>query len=726
MDHAWGYGTDRRLRERNEDHFGVFHLPSCTIAVVCDGMGGHAGGDQASAIAVKVIHDSLVENPDLPLEHALTQAVQAANHAIYETSRKIRRLLGMGTTVAAVAVRGGQAWVAHVGDSRVYRVRDGRSELLTRDHTMVNLFVDAELLSPEDAHSHPEAHILARSVGVDRHVDVDVSAPFDVRNGDILLACSDGVHGRIEDDEFAEAEWTSPQLGVDQLLKVVRAREGDDNATVAAIGVGMTHVQSPPPTEVPQPESFGNTESEHPSGGVSVATPVPQAPRPAIRLPQMGGNGGAFELKSATGARPPQTEAITFTPSNKRPPQPSIGKPQPELTPAAPPPAPQQEPAQPRSRLALYLIAALGASTLVLIGGYIARVSKNSSPEPSSDAMATVQLLSPGDERPGTLPLTDDPEPTSEAIDAAALMVVPDEWSFHPELARPGRRAPHRPVRYIAPPPGGSLQLEAVLAARNRECPEAHKAVEEAMRESTDYAALYSEAWTCFTEAHQIPLARSEVDTVGDFSELLVHYQGFTNTDAEAQRLPEWQRPARGGIEYRLEALLESNEDDLFADVVVDRFGGPALAESLENDVALEAQAALALSQITDPAPEVQLWWARRVYYAARALEGLPGQLIAQYRPAQRETIERTLDAATHGRYRDEAAGDDLPEPVRLALDLGLDRVEAPAPAPAPRPVRPAPAPEPEPDTEAPEPTSTRPVVHRGGENPLPEDLRER
>jgi len=98
LDHSWGYGSDQRLREENQDCFGVFELPSYTLAIVCDGMGGHVGGAQASSLAVRTIHDTLLEMQGRDINEAIQEAIERTNLAIYEAARKNHRLMGMGTT----------------------------------------------------------------------------------------------------------------------------------------------------------------------------------------------------------------------------------------------------------------------------------------------------------------------------------------------------------------------------------------------------------------------------------------------------------------------------------------------------------------------------------------------------------------------------------------------------------------------------------------------------
>ena len=257
MDHSWGYASDPRLREENQDCHGVFEFPDFTLAIVCDGMGGHVGGAQASAIAVRTIHDTLHELGGMDIASALEEAVGRANQAIYEAARKNHRLMGMGTTVVAAAITDERAYLAHVGDSRAYLLRGGQVQQVTRDHTMVNLFVDAELLTPEDAATHPEAHVLSRSLGVERTVDVELTDPVELQSDDVIFLCSDGVHGVITDWELGNVDWGAPHEGVQHVMDIVAAREGDDNATAVAVLLA-TSFEDVPPTQVPEPDKLGD------------------------------------------------------------------------------------------------------------------------------------------------------------------------------------------------------------------------------------------------------------------------------------------------------------------------------------------------------------------------------------------------------------------------------------------------------------------------------------
>ncbi len=266
MPQGYGYRSEQRLRKENQDNFGIFPQPGWTLLVLCDGMGGHVGGRQASAIAVRAIHDHLVGlSRDLSRDPsgedaraALVAAIEAANTAIYEAQVKDYRLAGMGTTVVAAVIVGDAAHIAHVGDSRALLLRDGTIRRLTRDHTMVNLFIDAQFLSEEDAATHPQANVLERSLGVQRTVKVDLGEPLALGPRDRLLLCSDGVHGVLDEATLAAIDWASPSAGCSAVADAVADKNGDDNATILAFATAADGVSPPLPglPEVVEPEGL--------------------------------------------------------------------------------------------------------------------------------------------------------------------------------------------------------------------------------------------------------------------------------------------------------------------------------------------------------------------------------------------------------------------------------------------------------------------------------------
>ena len=651
MDHSWGYGTSQRLRSENQDCHGVFEFPNFTLLIVCDGMGGHVGGAQASSLAVRSIYESLMGMEIDSVPKALEEALQATNQAIYEAARKNHRLMGMGTTVVAAAVTDDQAWFAHVGDSRAYLVRDGSVQQLTRDHTMVNLFVDAELLTPEDAATHPEAHVLSRSLGVERQVDVEVSDSVPMQSDDVIFLCSDGVHGVVTDWEIANVDWGAPNEGVQHVIDIVAAREGDDNATCVALSLA-TSFEDVPATPVPEVKRFDD------------ATPMPTSQSTGT-VPLDDPNMGATLIPEplhapASSPLPAPDKYGQDTPSyvvydepteateEQKAPVGATGEGDNDKQKKQDAPSPVK-----RALLILAGIAAVALVGVIGVGGmgaFYANSVINGDDvdgDGASDSPPVVAVADAAD------PTTVEPE-VPEPVEEPPPEEPEEQLVFAPEIPTPPRRLPHRPMRFTQPPPGGPLQWEAVQAARNHECRDAIEAVAEGMRMSVDHATLYSQAWFCFNETHQRPLAERTIRDWQDFVFLIPHLEGPPETreqhlDEKTLEFPEWYQPAVNGIEFRMEYWSNSDNKDKMGMVLSDLLGEPTLADHLAKDLLLEAFAAEGLSRVENPDARVVNWWARRVYVVSSALNGRIGRMLEAHRPELvpqlRAMLERSIKA---------------------------------------------------------------------------------
>jgi protein phosphatase len=239
---AVGARTDvGRVREGNEDSY----LVDSPLFAVADGMGGHVAGDIASATAVEVIkeHRDKISAGD---PGSLEETVVDANRAIWEKAANDPNLRGMGTTCTMILLDDMQAEIAHVGDSRAYRYRDGDLEQITDDHTLVGRLVREGKLKPEEARNHPQRSMITRALGVDETVDVDRSH-VDVQDGDRIVMCSDGLTGMITEPEIAEvlAGESDPQAAADEMVERANAAGGDDNITVIVIDVGAERSSGP-------------------------------------------------------------------------------------------------------------------------------------------------------------------------------------------------------------------------------------------------------------------------------------------------------------------------------------------------------------------------------------------------------------------------------------------------------------------------------------------------
>ena len=202
--------TDKGLvRENNQDAYAVGELPGeVAWAVVCDGMGGAAGGNIASALAVKVISDKITSSynekmRDSSIKNLLDSAITAANIEVYDMAYSRPDLKGMGTTVVAVVVRDNVAHIAHAGDSRAYLVNKDGVEQITVDHSLVQNLVDRGEITKEEAEHHPNKNVITRALGVDKRIDVDFSE-IDMQENETLVLCTDGLSNCVNNSEMAE------------------------------------------------------------------------------------------------------------------------------------------------------------------------------------------------------------------------------------------------------------------------------------------------------------------------------------------------------------------------------------------------------------------------------------------------------------------------------------------------------------------------------------------
>lgn len=228
-------------RSHNEDNYLINE--ELSLFVVADGMGGHAGGEYASAICVNTVEEvvtSMEFGAELPIEsddpvevarEKLRYAIVLAGRRIFDKAGRSSEYHGMGTTVVVVHFEGGNAYVAHVGDSRVYLLREGRIAQVTEDHSLVNEKLKAGLITAEEAKNHKMRNVITRSLGYQEDVEVDVQVCA-VRRADRFLLCSDGLSGHVDMDELREhMERYGPQEASRRLVDLACQRGGEDNIT---------------------------------------------------------------------------------------------------------------------------------------------------------------------------------------------------------------------------------------------------------------------------------------------------------------------------------------------------------------------------------------------------------------------------------------------------------------------------------------------------------------
>ena len=219
------------LRDHNEDSLVV----TPPLFAVADGMGGHAAGEVASEIAVRVLSELAPEHPD---GEALGRAIEEANRAVIQAAHEVRGRQGMGTTMTAAMLEGERLVIAQVGDSRAYLLHQGKLQQLTRDHSLMADMIEAGQLTPEEARTHPQRSVITRALGSDVHLHPDIYE-INVETGDRLLVCSDGLSGMVFDDQIESTlrRVQDPQRCASQLVNEAIAAGGHDNVTVIVADV---------------------------------------------------------------------------------------------------------------------------------------------------------------------------------------------------------------------------------------------------------------------------------------------------------------------------------------------------------------------------------------------------------------------------------------------------------------------------------------------------------
>jgi PPM family protein phosphatase len=262
-----------QVREGNEDSY----LVSEPLFVVADGMGGHIAGDVASSTAVDIISNR-ADSASSEDPQTLADLVRSANTAILDKAEEDPALRGMGTTCTLALLDRGKAFLAHIGDSRAYLLRDGRLEQVTEDHTLVARMVKEGRIRPEDADHHPQRSIITRALGVEPNIDVDLIS-LDLRDGDRLMLCSDGLSSMIGSDSIQEGlvENADSQSASDDLVRRANEAGGEDNITVVVIDVvsggaggsddetmAISAVPPPPPPKEEPPAPPARKEARSP------------------------------------------------------------------------------------------------------------------------------------------------------------------------------------------------------------------------------------------------------------------------------------------------------------------------------------------------------------------------------------------------------------------------------------------------------------------------------
>ena len=233
-------------RENNEDNY-VYWEPQDDadfqrlgrLAVVADGMGGAEGGQHASRIAVETVCEVYPGSRDADPQQRLLGSFREANSRVQQEAQAKPMLRGMGTTLTACALLGNKLYFAHIGDSRLFLVRDGEVRQLSRDHSLVARLIESGTIRPEDAETHPQKHVLTAAIGVAEDLQPDMpSAPVELRVFDVLILCTDGLWGQIASAEIAQiASKSTPKDACKSLVQLAKDRGGPDNITVQVLRI---------------------------------------------------------------------------------------------------------------------------------------------------------------------------------------------------------------------------------------------------------------------------------------------------------------------------------------------------------------------------------------------------------------------------------------------------------------------------------------------------------
>jgi PPM family protein phosphatase len=254
------------IRDDNQD---AILVPETTLpgmfaflTGLADGMGGYASGDIASKLALSIFHQVVLDARGASIEKTLRRGVEVANLEIYKTARELNNGR-MGSTLTIAYIAGDQLFLAHVGDSRAYLVRNGNITSLTSDHTVVGDLVRSHLIQPESVRTHSQRSILTRAVGLDLFVTPDITS-HKLYVGDRLILCSDGVWSVLEDQQIATlaVDIKTPKTFVYELIQKALSNNSDDNCSAVVADIQVFRPLATPVVEPVRRKWFGVFESK--------------------------------------------------------------------------------------------------------------------------------------------------------------------------------------------------------------------------------------------------------------------------------------------------------------------------------------------------------------------------------------------------------------------------------------------------------------------------------
>lgn len=234
--------TDKgNVRENNEDYFYISNsLDEVQLYLLADGMGGYNGGEIASKLAVQTAKNYIennfkdIEKDKDSIIQLLGSSMEYANMVVYEKSKETPELQGMGTTLEICLIYNNKAYIGHVGDSRIYRVRKQFIRKLTQDHSYVQKLVKEGTITKEQAEHHPQKNMLMKALGCNAFVEPDVMVKGFLKD-DIMIMCSDGLSNLVDQETIYEMSSKNIEQGTKDLVQLAKDRGGYDNITVVII-----------------------------------------------------------------------------------------------------------------------------------------------------------------------------------------------------------------------------------------------------------------------------------------------------------------------------------------------------------------------------------------------------------------------------------------------------------------------------------------------------------
>jgi protein phosphatase len=228
-----------KVRKENQDAFWIhrFDDQSC-IAVVCDGMGGARGGQQASSFAIETVRAYFEDKSSSEkIKKSFDKVVSDCNKLVFEQSNQNEALYGMGTTMVMVYIKDKTAYFSNIGDSRAYHIKNGSICQITKDHSAVQELVDSGHITERQAKIHPNKNVITRAIGIEENIEYDYFESA-VSPGDIILLCTDGLTNNVDENEIQfEASGGDFEDLSTRLIELANHRGGTDNITVAAVQI---------------------------------------------------------------------------------------------------------------------------------------------------------------------------------------------------------------------------------------------------------------------------------------------------------------------------------------------------------------------------------------------------------------------------------------------------------------------------------------------------------